>query len=457
MKKINLIYIVSCVLLLIVPFIGMVWYQNTDAIENKELEDFPQFLTEESTVNLDYLEDMGIYFEDNFAYRSEMITANSVLRAEVFSTGSPQVIVGEEDWLYYTGTLSDYQSDNTMTELELNIFGHNMSLIKEFVEANGAEFYFTIAPNKNSLYSENMPWYHMGSNTATNYELVENVLEENGIGYIDLYESFEAQDEVLYYERDSHWNTKGAVLVYQTIMDALGLEYHDYSDSILEENHEGDIDSMLYPYDTKLEEDLVYQRVEGYTVVNEITDYMDSFIETSNSNKQGTLLMYRDSFGELIVPFLAEDFNLGYFSMNTPYYIEETKYRLPNYVIIEIVERNLRNLIEQAPILETLPVENITSEVTDSESTLTVKKDGSFFAVEGQIDEGLVAEDMKLYLQVEIEGKETVTYPLFLTVNNDGVGYKVYLNEDKVQQGSKLDLLYVGDGNYCVKSIIYEE
>ncbi len=458
MKKINTIYLAACLMLLVVPLVGMSWYGNVDAIENKELEAFPKLVTEEG-INWDYLSAVGNYFEDHFAYRQELITANSALRANVFATGSSQVIVGQDDWLYYMGTLADYQSDDPMTTMEQAVFGHNLSLVQEFVEANGAAFYFTIAPNKNSLYPEQMPWYHQGSDAPANYQLVEEVLAEQQVNYIDLYEAFETAEDVLYFERDSHWNTKGAELANQTILEALGLDYETY-DGVGEEIqnvHEGDIDSMLYPYNTSLEEDVLYPRAEGYTLVNEITDYMDSVIETVNPTGEGSLLLYRDSFGESLVPFLAEEVATGYFSMNTPYYIEEMKYRKPDYVVIEIVERNLRNLVARAPILEPVPVAPMIGEAMESTTTMTVEKQGSFFVIEGQVEETLATDATTLYLNVKATEDAWTTYPLFLTVNNGVLGYKVYLNEDKLTQGATIELLYQDQGVYCITSMQYEE
>ena len=64
---------------------------------------------EDGTWNQDYLEEAGEYFEDHFAFRQYFVTANALLKGNVFQTGATdQVIVGKDDWLYFGGTVNDW-------------------------------------------------------------------------------------------------------------------------------------------------------------------------------------------------------------------------------------------------------------------------------------------------------------------------------------------------------------
>lgn len=67
------------------------------------------------------------------------------------------------------------------------------------------DFLFTIAPNKNSLYGEHMPYYDSSRvSEEKNLVNIKPWLEREGVHYADLYEMFQGQEEILYHKRDSH-------------------------------------------------------------------------------------------------------------------------------------------------------------------------------------------------------------------------------------------------------------
>ena len=49
------------------------------------------------------------------------------------------------------------------------------------------------------------------------------------VNYVDLYNLFKSNDETLYLKKDSHWNGKGALLAYKSIMNKTKLPYDNYS------------------------------------------------------------------------------------------------------------------------------------------------------------------------------------------------------------------------------------
>ena len=94
----------------------------------------------------------------------------------------------------------------------------------------GIDFAFTVAPNKNSLYDEHMPYYYrVKASDTNNRRKVIPLLEQLSVRYVDLYGPFEQESGVLYRAQDSHWNGKGAVLAYNTILDDLGQAHNDLS------------------------------------------------------------------------------------------------------------------------------------------------------------------------------------------------------------------------------------
>ncbi len=432
-RKGLLFFIVLVFVVLLVPLAGMNFWATTETTENTPLAEIPSAFTEENKPNLYYLSDWGNYFEDRFAFRPHLVTANALLHSKIFGqSATDQVVIGKDGWLFYGGTLSDYQGKNLLSQRDWFCLIHNLQLMQEYIEGQGSHFLLTIAPNKNSLYGKYMPSrYSKGE--LKNIDVLSEKLQEGGINYIDLYELFKKNKTPLYFKKDSHWHNKGAVLAYRVFMEAMGKKHETYLNvpCIEKKIHVGDLEEMLYPKATEPENDYVYQKERKFQC--ETTDYMTEWIETTNSEKEQTLLMYRDSFGESLLPFLAEEFNKGYFSRLVPYHLTQTEYYRPDYVIIERVERRLSSFAEEAPIMPAPKRENRLSLKTETKSEATIKTEGSYLSVGGTVDKSLIHEESKILVEIiSADGKRNTYEPFYLTEN----GFQLYLKEETVPVGT---------------------
>ena len=237
-----LIFIIAIWAFLVFPFAGMLFWRSDETTENTELASFPSLKTEEGW-NHEYLSEMGAYFEDHFALRQYWVTANALLRKNVIqSSATDQVVLGKNDWLYFSGTTADYQGTNLFSEREMNAILHNLKLIQNYAQQQGSAFYLMVPPNKNSLYDENMPYYYQKGDES-NLKMLTERFQQEGISYIDLYGAFQEKEEVLYFQRDSHWNNQGALLAYRNLMEQVGKDYETYLNAPfdVEKVHSGDL------------------------------------------------------------------------------------------------------------------------------------------------------------------------------------------------------------------------
>ena len=427
---------------LILPFVGMTFWATNETTENTELAKWPQWKKEDG-YNQAYLQEMGTYFEDHFAFRQAFVTANAVLRAKVLHTSATdQVVLGDKDWLYFSGTLADYTGTNLFSEREQYALIHNMKLMQSYIEAQGSQCLFLIPPNKNTLYDENMPYYYQKGETSNLQQLSQKFAAE-GIAYLDLYEIFRQQEEVLYFQRDSHWNNQGALLAYTSLMEQIGRTsdtYETYRNvpRHVEQNHVGDLDEMLYPLAVQLEADTVFDKTPDFVYINDVTDNMDEWIETKNPKQTGSILMYRDSFGESLLPFVADAFGTGYFSRLVPYNLLQVEQYRPDVVVIEKVERNLDDFIWDMPIMECPQVSEIAAPQVETSTTIETKKAGSFLEIKGRLDESYLQTDTEIYVAVQdLQTMQTKTYQTFYTATEDvdANGYHLYLKGASVPQG----------------------
>lgn len=428
-----LFYIILIFVILLIPLGGMTFWPTTETTENTPLAEIPSACTEDGKPNFYYLSDWGNYFEDRFAFRPYLITANALLQGKVFGqSATDQVILGKDGWLFYGGTLSDYQGRNLLSDRDWFCLIHNLQLMQEYIEGQGSHFLLTIAPNKNSLYGEYMPSRYLEGNSK-NMDYLSQKLQEGRINYVDLYGLFQKSETPLYFKKDSHWHNKGAVLAYRALMEAMGKKHETYLNVPFTEEtvHVGDLEEMLYPKAITPEKDFIYKKEMKFQCETE--DYMTEWIETSNSEKEQTLLMYRDSFGESLLPFMADEFNKGYFSRLVPYHLTQAEHYQPDYVIIERVERRLSSFAEEAPIMPAPQRENRLSLKTETKSEVKAKTEGSYFSVNGTVEEDLIRDDSELFVEIiDGDGERNTYAPFYLTKN----GFQLYLKEETVPSGT---------------------
>ena len=112
------------------------------------------------------------------------------------TSGNPDVILGTDGWLYYSDTLTDYTGTDPMGERELFAASKNLQLMSQYCGENGRSFLFVIAPNKNSVYGENMPDYGCAGEESNAQRLLER-LDASGGQTVDLFEHFRGQVPVL--------------------------------------------------------------------------------------------------------------------------------------------------------------------------------------------------------------------------------------------------------------------
>ena len=344
-KVVSLLFVGIFLFLCLVPSVGLLLTGGAEAGANEVLAAKPSVTGRDGSFNPDVLADLGDYVGDRFSLRQECVTAWARLNAALFRVSvTDSVVLGTRGWLYYEPTMADYARSDPMTGRELWCAGRTLYLLQEYAEGQGAQFLFTVAPNKNSLYDDNMP-PRARLDGPSNAEALEGILAEMDVNYVNLFAAFAGADETLYFRTDSHWNGKGAALAADTILAALGRESRFYDGTYKPHRHRGDLYEMLYPAGRKTEEDFFYAPMFSFTASSTNADSIT--LTTECPVGTGTLLCYRDSFGRNLYPYLAEDFAEAVFSRKNDYAPGELA--AGDVMAVELVERNLRYLNAYAP------------------------------------------------------------------------------------------------------------
>lgn len=345
------VFIAVFLLLCLVPSVGMLLPDRQTAGANEILTPLPALRDAEGTFNTDYLTSLTDYVEDRFFLRQDLVTAWSALNQRLLHTSiADNVLLGKDGWLYFGETLDDYTGAAPMTAGETAAAAHNLALVSEYCGSQGAAFLFTIAPNKNSIYPQHMPDLPVFS-AHKNAEALAAALAEEGVAYYDLFAALKGQEETLYFRQDSHWNSKGAALAADGINAALGRQSSYFAGPFQPSAiHRSDLYAMLYPAGTWLEEDQCYGGELIFDYEAPVRSENDLNIRTA-SGGSGSLLMFRDSFGGLLYPYLADSFGKAHFSRAAAYRLDQIAVRDADFVVVELVERNLRWLLENVPVM----------------------------------------------------------------------------------------------------------
>lgn len=412
-----------CVLLL--PGLGMIVRPTTQPIGNTVLAELPSLYLEDGSFNREYLQQLGGYYEDHFAFRPEMVTADSVLKKEVFGISSQEsVIAGTDGWLYYEATLDDFQHKNNVSDRILFNEAHNVRLMQEYVRQQGAEFVFTIAPNKNTLYPEHMPErYKIRYAKESDFDRLIPFLNAEGVNYVDLDALFRETPEVLYYARDSHWTEKGAVLAYNALLDAAEHPHETYEETEpwASQDYYGDLGAMLYPSGAYPEEQLHYLDYPVYAYVTETESVEENEIVTINPSAEGSLLMFRDSFGNSLLPYMAQVFYSASFSKTVPYRMTDAADGAADVVIVERVERHLPTLSSVAPLMPGILRDPETEGIMKPETPCAEAEqsvEGEYYVFTGKIDPDIAVVDARIYLELT-DLSNTRCYEAFCTNTRD--------------------------------------
>jgi len=445
MKKVGYALFIGAVAgICILPTVTMPWLTES-AVGNEQLSTEPELMQEDGTFNAKVLNDFSDYFSDHFGFRHEMITLNDQLTGTLLQTlDSSKVLLGKGGWLFYESTVKDYTGTNLFTPRQSYAAAHALQMMQEYCEQNGIEFYFTIAPNKNSLYGSQMPARYTAAQTR-NAELLTQQMTQQNVRYIDLFGVLSGSEEQLYYRLDSHWNMQGAQLAAQTLLKEMtGTEYDfDACKTGDTTSHMGDLYEMVYPSGKEIEQDASYDF--DYTYDEKFRSADDITIHTENAGTDGSIYVYRDSFGINLHPFLAQSYGRACFSRNMPYRLDAVNDEQPDVLLVEIVERNLNWLVERAP--EMPSPERQSEEASDSGETVSaVKKDSrmdGYFCVSGSLSSQAVDDDSPVYILTE--NKVYEAFPC----GEEDQPFTAYLPEDLRDQPLRAAFLSGGEWVSC--------
>ncbi|MDL2220672.1 hypothetical protein LJC55_03295 [Eubacteriales bacterium OttesenSCG-928-N14] len=338
--------------LILTPLVLLPLADNTPT-ENRPLAQLPA-LSVDGSFNLQFPAQMEDYFQDHFFGRSQMIDIYGRFIGNVFSTSANEKVVwGKEGWLYFGETVADYEGSAAMTEAQMNRLAISLKLLHKTIQQRDQQLIIAIAPNKNSIYPQYMPASYYRSAQQSNYD---RLMQLQGLHLIDLKAAFLQQEDILYYQTDTHWNATGARLAARIIMQKIqqltGIDTAFDWDGVTPQPTDitGDLAKMLFPADTPTEADLYYadtqknyQTSGGYRVPD------DMRITTTSNGADLSIYILRDSFTNYLIDYFSNGYASVHYTRQMPMQFESEFCRQANIILLQMVERRLDELLIAAP------------------------------------------------------------------------------------------------------------
>ncbi|MDC1006396.1 hypothetical protein OAQ34_12315 [Opitutales bacterium] len=368
----NLIILVIFLLSIYLPFIGsfVQKHETASSVENRNLAKLPD-LPQSFTSFVDYPKRFNVYYSDNFGFRDILTeTYYQITDKHVSKTQFNDVTFGRNDWLFlgsikpghdrHDDPMGDAINKNLFTKKELVDFAQSLMKIKNWLKNKGIEYLYIIAPNKHTIYFENLPEYisKVGHESSTD-QLVNYLLEHTDVNVLDLRQPLiEAKKKhQVYFKTDTHWNHYGANIAQYEIMKKISKHFPNQVTPYLLRDNQFKISHMnggdlagLAQLQNIVEPNPQPIFEGGCIPVNENPAHVGEKTHTIVcETKKLNALIFRDSFFWALKPYISREFKRSTYIWGRLDYLLLTEYidkENPDIVMEEVVERALPYKLE---------------------------------------------------------------------------------------------------------------
>lgn len=335
---------------------------NVSEMEKRTLAKFPKWPSSVSSAQ-EFPQMITAYYADHFGLRYWLIKIHSRLKLKANNPSTDDVTVGKNGWLFlgsikygyerFDDPVGDAVNRSIYTKQRLELFAKNISAMNDWLKQRGVEYVFVIAPNKHTIYFDELPDYLTKINAVSSTDqLVDFLKSTTDVRVLDLRSALlkAKSEKPLYYKTGTHWNYRGANIAQYEIMkeietlfpnkitpDLKRLKYNpSRGDTALanwlgRERTKTNNPMPVFENDCKLLKKPMHHKPR------------ETHLWTCDDQKLSTVI-FRDSYFDALQPYFIRKFKRSTFiwsQLNYPLlkkYIEKEK---PDIVIEEWVERNL--------------------------------------------------------------------------------------------------------------------
>ncbi len=331
--------------------------------ENREMAPAPHWTGTWQSAK-EYPEAFGRWFEDHFGLRSRLVRWFGEGRLFLLGVSpSTTVLKGRNGWLFYADDsgVDDYVNREPLTRVEVGLWREALERARGWLHRRQIGFIFTIAPDKHVIYPEYVPPTIRRVGPVSRSDQIYAALADSDVAAIDVRNALlEAKTrERIYYLTDTHWNDRGALVAYQSIIEAARRQVpsvppawtrNDF-DPMEQDIRGKDLAGMLGLKSVLHETDLQLKprRPRRARVVDppgaEPTSELGRVVTEVADTRLPRAVIFRDSFASRLVPFLSEHFSRAVYLWQNDFDADVVGSEHPDIVIQEIVGRHLYSFV----------------------------------------------------------------------------------------------------------------
>ncbi len=258
---------------------------------------------------------------------------------------------GQDGWLFINdidSIMEKHQGELTLSASDLERWRLILELREAWIEKNGGHYRFALSPNKVSIYGEHLPAVRASSRRP--WTLLSKFLSRNSsFQIIDptavLKRTKKSKD--VYFKTDEHWNDYGAWLAYRQIMASLPEEFQVrvVEEADLAQRKRSFIGGLAAILPDPPSEELVRYDVVNPTSTMVFENKMKGRgkVQVFENARRDLprAVMFRDSFGSFMLPFLAESFARLVVVSSRGMMFDLVELEMPDVVLTQMVERYL--------------------------------------------------------------------------------------------------------------------
>jgi hypothetical protein len=339
--------------------------------EKRKLAEKPRFSMKDP---LDFFKAYESYFNDNFAFRGQLVSVNNLIEVKAFRT-SPlaKVVIGKNGWLFLgretksSDETAYFRSLDLFTPTELERWQRTLRQRWRWLQRRGICYVFMVIPNKSTIYPEYMPDHIRKANPRSRLDQLLAVLRQDAdFPVLDLREAMLKKKSAfpLYYRTDSHWTELGAYFAYEKIVERLaplfpGLKTPSLDQFTVESAspENGDLALMLSLRGGQFSEAKISLKPKTpwpFTISHakkKLGPYVREIVNECPGGPLPPALIVHDSFMHQLKPFLKPLFRRSVFiwDWELRFFLKEVEREKPRVVIEEMVERSLWRLVPANP------------------------------------------------------------------------------------------------------------
>lgn len=293
------------------------------------------------------------YFNDRFGFRNLLVYAHNLLKTKFGISAAEDVLIGKDGWLFYADkqarVIEGYRNIDPLSPHQLQTWKHDLEQKYDWLQQQGIEYLFVVAPNKHTIYPEFIPEWIRKENRASRWDQLLATVSDSKVPLLDLRQALiDAKQTRVYHKTDTHWNLQGANTVQYEILRVVAsslpkLAPKKHNKFNWYQGDGGDLALLL-----GLAEELQETRPipEWPQCYNQRTpeQWLEKEMSVQCTGGQYSMLMFHDSFGNPLRFFLAGYFANSHYNRQRADFAllkkEVAKYR-PDVVIEELAERSL--------------------------------------------------------------------------------------------------------------------